>query len=159
MYKQIPLVDHLRPLHKTSSRGIIAYCGILRNSTTGSFANGRRHFLYNTLIILSPGILNNPSTGVSAHGILKVPLLEFLHMIRRTSDFGILNQQYFKTTQTSNFGVLRWFFAYWVRRNSTNAVFEDPMRRNSSSRVFEDPVRSDTPPWLIGNEVNSKRSF
>ena len=40
MYIQVPLVDHLRSLHKPSGSGIIVH-GILRDSTTGSFAHGR----------------------------------------------------------------------------------------------------------------------
>ena len=47
----------------------------------------------------------------------------------------------------------RGFLAHSVRRNSKSGVSEVPVRRKAGSGVFEVPVRSDTPPYLIGNEV------
>ena len=47
----------------------------------------------------------------------------------------------------------RGFLGHPVRRNSKNGVSEVSVRRNSSTGLFEVPVRSDTPPYLIGNEI------
>ena len=66
MYIQVPLVDHLRPLHKTSDSEIIAL-GILKNSTTGSFV---RDSLYTISCI-------NTLDYFQHMGFSITPLLEF----------------------------------------------------------------------------------
>ena len=65
MYIKVPLVDHLRPLHKTSGSGIIAQL-TFRNSTSESFAHGRYYTVSCIIrwIIVSAGIINSSITGV-----------------------------------------------------------------------------------------------
>ena len=70
LYIQVPLVDHLRPLHISTSSRIIAH-GILRNSVLGVSAQGVRQ---KTSFSIRYG-------GVSLRtGISKTPLPEFLRM-------------------------------------------------------------------------------
>ena len=105
-------------------RWSIAVHGNLRNSVFGVSAHGVRQ---KTSFSIRYG-------GVSLRtGTSKTPLPEFLHSTVPYRERG--------------------FLAHSVRRNSKNGVSEVPMRRNSGCGVFEVPVRSDTPPYLIENEV------
>ena len=126
MYIQVPLVDHLRPLHKTSGSGLIAH-GILRNSTTGVSAHG---------------ILKN-----STRGIFEDPM-------RRNSCSGVSEDPHAQWYSTDPY--TEWGFWRTGRAETPLPEFLRILCAETPIVEFlRIPVHSDTPPTLIGNEVSS----